>query len=454
MSEKPNIILITVDCLRPDHLGFMGYRDISPNLDKLARESVVFKEAFAVGPSTPYSFPGILTSTYPLDFQGPKRIKRPRKLISEVLKEQGYITAAFHSNPRVSEFFGYNLGWDFFEDVTLPSEVRSEKGKIKKRRISAVKRLLKVIESFLHNFIPDISFRIRYLMYKFSNKKDNFKVKASYLNQIAEDFIEVQENKPLFVWLHYMDVHGPYFSYDHYKGNKKLSFLELVGKVLPSYPLNNSYVPLNSFIEKHIKDVIYLYDQGIKYVDEEIGKLIDYLKEKGLYNKSIIIITADHGDELWDHGHPSHGNKLYNELLRVPLIIKIPGREGEVIDSKVSQIDLATTICDLIGIKEESFKGGSLFSPREFIFHQTGEAEKGEVYRDIEIKNINQCKVACQSKEWKYILNYDLSKEELYNLLGDPKEKENIIDDNKEIALSMKDKIKEFERENPPLSLL
>jgi arylsulfatase A-like enzyme len=111
MKKKPNIILITVDSLRADHLGYMGYgKGISPNIDKLAGESVVFNNAFAVGPVTPHSFPSILTSTYPLDYQGPRKIERPRKLISEVLKEKGFITAAFHSNAYLSNFFGYNRG--------------------------------------------------------------------------------------------------------------------------------------------------------------------------------------------------------------------------------------------------------------------------------------------------------------------------------------------------------
>ncbi len=155
MTKKPNIILITVDCLRADRLGFMGYqKNISRNIDGLAKESVVFTQAFATGSSTPYSFPSILTSTYALDYQGPK-IEKPRVLISESFKNAGYITAAFHANPFLSDFFGYNQGWDYFEDVTLPF------GKLEKKNIlrDFLRELFKRALLFLS---PSFFFKIKY----------------------------------------------------------------------------------------------------------------------------------------------------------------------------------------------------------------------------------------------------------------------------------------------------
>jgi len=157
-NKKPNVILITVDCLRPDHLGFMGYKkEISPNLDKFSKECFVFANAFAVGPNTPYSFPAILTGTYPLDYQGPRKMERPRVFISEHLKKKGFVTAAIHSNPRLSSFFGYNRGWDFFEDITPPLQISYTK---------SFKKALKKKASQLFNFFlflfPQLFFRLKY----------------------------------------------------------------------------------------------------------------------------------------------------------------------------------------------------------------------------------------------------------------------------------------------------
>jgi membrane-anchored protein YejM (alkaline phosphatase superfamily) len=120
-NKKPNVILITVDALRADKLGFMGCKkNITPNFDKFAEESVKFSNAFTTGSHTPYSFPAILTSTYPLDYQGPLKIERPRVMVSEVFKQQGFQTASFYSGPYLSDFFGYNKGWDFFKEITYP----------------------------------------------------------------------------------------------------------------------------------------------------------------------------------------------------------------------------------------------------------------------------------------------------------------------------------------------
>ena len=166
MQKKPNIILITVDSLRSDHLGFMGYeKDISPNLDNLAQESSVFNQAFAVGPVTPHSFPSILTSTYPLDFQGPKKIDRPRRVISEILKEHGFLTVAFHSNAYLSDFFGYNKGWDYFEDIIPSYDSDLSVGKVSIKK-AIFRELVSSFGKPSLAVFPELTFRIRYLMYK------------------------------------------------------------------------------------------------------------------------------------------------------------------------------------------------------------------------------------------------------------------------------------------------
>ncbi|RKX94242.1 MAG: hypothetical protein DRP84_07365, partial [Spirochaetes bacterium] len=302
--KRQNIILITIDSLRADHLGFMGYqKNISPNIDRLADESVVFTNAFANGPVTPHSFPSSLTSTYPLDYQGPRKIDRPRVLISEVLKRYGFITAAFHSNAYLSSFFGYNRGWDYFEDIIPDYDLLLSFGRKSFKR-EIFKKWLLFLAKISFSFSPEMTFRIRYLFYKFGLLRTTPKsvAPASYINQITEDFISSikNENRPFFCWIHYMDVHLPYFPYDCYFKDRKLSYHELVSKELPGF-LSEKYFfegPFKKFSQKYLKNTIDFYDQGIKYLDEQIGDFISFLREAGVYQDTIIFLTADHGDEF------------------------------------------------------------------------------------------------------------------------------------------------------------
>jgi arylsulfatase A-like enzyme len=447
-NKKPNIILITIDSLRADHLGCMGYeKNVSPNIDKLAEESVVFTNAYATGPTTPCSFPSILTSTYPLDYQGPQKIKGPRVLISEVLKEQGYITAAFHSNPYLSNFFGYNQGWDFFEDITFSNSSFSEnffKKKFKKITAST---------------FPQLLFLMMYLRYRFKKKAENeLKIKASFLNQLVKDFIRSakEEKSPFFVWIHYMDVHSPYLSQkSYYSSSKKYSYLELIGDFVSSTLHTYNTRAIRKFLKnnfrKYIKKTLFFYDEAIKCVDYEIGKLLKFFKEENIYQNSIICLTSDHGDEFLEHGEIGHSAKLYNELLYVPLLIKIPKRKNEMVNKKISLINLAPTLCDLAEIKTPPvFKGRSLFKEKEdLIFHQCGYS-KEDPY--VGMKKLNRYKIACQSDTWKYIFDYGSGEEELYDLSKDRKEQNNLLKFESEILFQMRKRVEKFKEENPPLN--
>jgi len=435
MNKKPNIVLITIDALRADHLGFMGYKkNISLNIDKLAKESSIFTQAFSVSSLSSYSFPAILTSNY----SG----KKPKVLISEVLKREGYITAAFHCNPFLSAFFGYGEGWDFFEDIVPP-----ESNVIKRKKVFSL--FLNLFREITFSTFPGIYYWVRYLGAKYLKIKIpgesvlpvKFQVNAAYINRLIRDFIYSikDKKKPFFIWSHYLDVHEPYFSREFYFNDKDYSFLnDLRVQRFPQHLGLSRYEhkkALKKYMKKYLKQGIDCYDYGIEYMDYQIGQLMDFFKKENIYNNSIIIITSDHGEEFLEHGGGSHLPKLYNEGLHVPLLIKIPGEEPKVIDKKVSLIDLSPTICNLLGVKRDSsFKGGNLFeeSDERPIFH----VEKID----------NQHKIACQFKNWKYILDND--QEELYNLSEDPKEQKNIASEKPKTLFKMKKLIQQFKKKN------
>jgi len=179
--------------------------------------------------------------------------------------------------------------------------------------------------------------------------------------------------------------------------------------------------------------------------------LFDFLKNNNIWSESIIVFTSDHGEDFLTH-EAGHYDGLYNELLHVPLIVKVPGEKAEAINKKVSLIDLAPTICDLAGIgKPESFKGSNLFkNSREIIFHETGKNLniKG---RDcfVDIRDFSQCKIACQDNHFKYI--FSDGKEELYNLFEDPREINNVFEGKEDISEKMRKIIENFKENNPPL---
>jgi arylsulfatase A-like enzyme len=254
-------------------------------------------------------------------------------------------------------------------------------------------------------------------------------------------------------------VHGPYLPYDFYFQKRALSYLELLGKELPGSILDyysSSGTIFKKFCKKYIDSSVNLYEQGIKYTDEKIGELFDFLKKENIYQNSVIFLTADHGSEFLEHGGAEHHmGKLYNELLHVPLLIRIPGeRKAETTNKKVSLIDLAPTMCDLAAVEKDlSFKGENLFgSKKDLIFHQSGIAKREDIW-NIEVEKLSRCKVACQSMDWKYILNYKSRKEELYNLRNDPKEQKDISGQEPEVLAEMRKAVRDFEKNNPPLSM-
>jgi len=458
MTKKPNIILITIDSLRACHLGFMGYKkNISPNLDRLAEESTVFTQAYVVGPNSSHSFPSILTSTYPLDYQA-LHIDENRELLSEVLKKQGYLTACLQTSPFLSGYFGYNRGWDYFEDIAVP---------VPKSKFfnpySFRGRLQDILIKLSINSSPHIFFGLLYLRNKIKNlfkETKPYKTGAPFINKIIKDFIGANKDgeKPFFLWAHYQDVHGPFIPYDCRYQERPLTYLELIGRNLPTlianYPSKNK--SFKKFARKHIGKTIEFYNDGIKYFDEQFGDLLNFIEKENIGQETILCITSDHGDELLEHGGVGHyDSKLYNEILHVPLLLKIPGQMGKRIEEKVSLIDLAPTLCDLAGVKKPaSYKGKNLFEDKEdFIFHQASFSGKKDFWQTIKPGKLDNCAIACQSGEWKYILDYSSRKEELYNLREEEGEQNNLIKIKPEIAIQMKEKLSKFLEDNPPFSL-
>ena len=420
MSEKKNIILITVDCLRHDHLSCFGYqRTTSPNIDDLAGRGALFHQAIANGPNTCCSFPSILTSTYPLmnllgseEGLPPNWIFLPKEnlTIAEVLKTVGYSTAAFHTNPWVSSFFNYDRGFDLFEDFLG----KSGGGSLMLRQVSPMHkavyylRLLKGLGKMIKKRERDIDIR--------------------YLNRIAIRWLKKCERRPFFVWLHYMDVHAPYVPPDP-------TISELLAAIR-IYVEHSRSDKCSS--ERYLRVLKNFYDKNIMFVDREIGFLLDELEKMGFsHENTYIILTADHGEQFMEHGFVGHG-LLYDEVIRVPLIICGPEIEGNiVIKEQVELLDLGPTITDLLKLPQiESFSGESLFP-----LMKNGKSEKEYVISEA-VADTGWENYSFRTGQWKYILLLDrnghMRREELYDLRSDPREKKNLMERKEGLAKKSK----------------
>ena len=423
MTEIKNAILLTIDCLRADHLSCLGYhRETTPQLDRIAKRGILFLQAISNGNSTPTAFRPLLTSTPLSMYNDDKYLSRYRVTIQEALKRNGFTTAAFHSNPYLSSYFGYSRGFDTFVGI---SDIKKD------ILIEGIKE--RGVKSLYYEFLFRLrltSFRLKKL-YKFS-KGEPF-ARACTLNEMATSWIEKQD-KNFFVWIHYMDVHTPYVPPKEYlrlfTGSPPGILGELILYLKTKFERRKD---LEMITEEDLKLLIDLYDAEIRYVDAQIGLFLENLREMGVLDETLIIITADHGEEFCEHGTFGHAKfHLYDELLHIPLIIYAPAwNKRKVIEEQVELMSIAPTIADILGLSEEKkhFMGKSLVPLIE-------DTEEGSEYV---VSEASRSKISYREPEWKCIFDCENGKIELYNLQNDPKERENI-------AQKEKEKVREFQQ--------
>lgn len=394
-----NVILLTIDALRKDVLGcYGGDRRLTPFIDSIQERCIRFNNAQSTGPYTQAAFPGILTSSYYLEYGKPEKLSKNRVLVSEALRDKGIVTAAFHSNAYLCGFFGWNRGWNAFYD-SMDAKVDD---------------------------------KVPYIKASVLNKKV-----AGWLSSQAEQIDGME--KPFFLWLHYMDVHEPYVPERKYIEivDSSINMTDDEMLVLFKDVLLKRDVSNNNIVELLKK----LYLAHVREVDDATKEFFAILEKMGLLKDSIIIIAADHGDEFGEHGGLSHDGKMYSELVNVPLIIYDPSlKKGQVCDTVVSTLDVPPTILYLFGLEPvEAFEGHSLFPlenyPVKGVYGEAidkhGSTEKGAVH-EVHF---------CREGDFKIIYREKDDSWQMYNLKDDPKELNNIVDKSP-LAEEMKKKLK------------
>ena len=322
---RPDLVLITIDTLRADHLGSYGHPlEVSPHIDRLAAEGVRFAEATAQWPTTWPSLASLLTGTYPGRNGVVWEPKRPldwsQRTLAELLKAAGYRTGAVVSNTSIGRRMQFHQGFDSF--------VESWQGAYRREN-------------------PDTSRGIPPIEVKeYTN--------ATIVTDLALAWLERQpRNAPFFAWIHYMDPHGPYRPPAQYQGLYGDAYPERT-IALDSIPEHQRLVPPGE--SEPSRDLGYYtasYDREIRYLDDELGRLLAALDRRWGEARGLVVFTADHGESFDEHGEIlGHGRTPFRPTTRVPLILHMPGRlpAGREIEAPVGLVALLPTLLELLGL--------------------------------------------------------------------------------------------------------
>ena len=382
VPETPNLVLISIDCLRADHVGAYGYsRKTTPNLDAFAGEATLFRNAVAVSsytlPTHASMFTGLPPSLHGALLR--RRIFRSVDTLPELLTREGYAAWGVVSGPFLAPFYGFADGFDTY-------------------------RLLLT--------------------------------RASGLVDRALALLDEGPGQSQFLFVHFFDGHSPYSPPGEFLGRfgprpKDVSGLHAM--------VERQDAPVS---ETAVAEARSLYDGEIAYVDREIGRFFAGLRERGLYDTSLIVVTADHGEAFyergyWEHGQPWRGDGpgLYQEIVHVPLLVKRPGTpEVAVVEDVVSQVDIFPTLLEAAGSRRESLWARSLFGPRrggtdrwalaEFL--SVSERDGATLETVLRRGNLKYL-ASFQASSIKEVYASDPVKEALYDLSADPGESRSLL---------------------------
>jgi arylsulfatase A-like enzyme len=338
MSKVRNVIIIVVDALRAKNLGCYGYpAKTSPNIDKFSQESVLFKKAYACSSRTDPSFTSIATGLYPTahgitehaNRVSEEKTKKAYSIpsLAEVLRSTGYKTYGLDFLSR-----WHKKGFDYY--LGLEGGPKAKKSKL----IDFLRETFNIKPGTLQQKILSKTPLYRLFLKLLFNKRSSPYLAADKLVDKAIDILDKGQEKK-FVFLHFWDTHRPYWPPDKYLEDFDYTKiypeaekpLKEIKKTICS-PLGKFFFDQMAFGKKTAKELIKSYDAGIRFVDQEIGRLNEYLSDDDL-----IIFTADHGESLTEHNIYFGHEGLYDQVLHIPFMVKAPGLKPEVISESFIQ---------------------------------------------------------------------------------------------------------------------
>jgi arylsulfatase A-like enzyme len=358
-----NILLVVVDALRADHLGCYGYeRDVSRNVDRIAREGVIFTSAYAQAPVTKHSTATLVTSLFPSS-HGVRGISdglpEDTPVLMEEMRNLGYRTAVLSANALVSPLFGFGRGTDLAFSGTMPMSQKSLQGRTAMRLSARVPGM---------RWVPAALAAIDRRLPRSGESLSPYEEQAEVLNAMLLSWIDAAPEARFFAYVHYMEPHMPLVAPPPFDTMFDPGY---AGKVWSDFPVYKAGIlPFNpgpSLPERERTNLIARYDGTIAYFDHEFGKLLNALEARGIGRNTLIVITSDHGEEFYDHRGWGHGISLFEELIRVPLIAWCPERVpgGRRIEHLVRHVDIMPTLLAAAGAHDEpryaEFEGRNLW---------------------------------------------------------------------------------------------
>jgi len=379
-EQRLNVLMIVVDTLRRDHLSCYGYeRETSPNIDRLAAGGTRYDRASSQAPWTTASIGSLMTSRYPSELG----IKSDRSvlhddhlLLAEMLRAAGYRTAAAISHNFCSSKWNFDQGFESFDE---------------------------------------------------SNVLGHQELSSPGVTARGIELLEELQSEPFFLWLHYFDPHFAYNEHTEHAFGDPETYGERVTAGMPFSKLTKLRKTLSQEELQQIRDY---YDSEIRYTDRYIGQVLDKLAELELDENTLVVLTADHGEEFLDHDRLGHAKTLYREVIGVPLIIRAPGRAPSVVDDPVGLVDVTPTILECLGLDATSvIRGTSLFaqSPDRPVFMENA---RGKPIR------------AVVHGRYKLVEQIGRNRFELYDLQQDPAEQNNLAHSEAERGAELKQLLK------------
>jgi len=402
---QPNIILLVIDSLRFDHVGFGNHApSLTPVLDRIAEQGYSFTQAITQGPYTRAAMSSLMSSTYASMYGGEKRLSLDRPVIQEMLRPAGYSTLGVSTNLYLSTPFGWSRGFDYFNDCR-PEDVYRKNYKL----------------------------RVMSKMYKRFGRTIGWpkSMSAEYAFGSAVNHLG-RTQPPFFMWIHLMDAHWPYshqrFSWDEdWLGNQAYD-QKILHRLLSDEP---------EFSSEEFEEIYSGYKTAVRYVDGQLEDFIGRLQRLCLLDNTWLFITADHGEEFFEHGRFLHTGIPYDNLIRVPLIIRPADNhelsKNKIFNNQVGLMDLVPTFLDLAGSgvpHNVNLYGTSLLPFFE------GRPES--VTREIITESPSRSMYAVRKDGWKLIWDIDNDIQMLFNLVDDPDEQDNLINVHFPIADNLK----------------
>jgi len=379
-TTRPNVLFIVVDTLRSDHLGSYGYeRETSPSIDALAADAVRFERSYAPAPWTKPSVASMISGLYPSGhaanslFSG---LAGSIETLPEILQDAGYATASVVSSKVLTAKIGFRQGYESHDRSAAHGGAYDSTPGVTEKSIELIEKLSR-------------------------------------------------EERPFFLFVHYFD---PHYTYQRHPDSDFAA--ERAGRIDGTEKIGKLRKLLGDMTDEEVALLVDLYDEEIRFTDAGIGRLLDRLRELGLYDDTLIVLTADHGEEFLEHGWLGHTQNLYEAVVRVPLIIREPSlpHGPRVVAKPVSLVSLVATILELAGVDSLQRR----FHEPSLVPELRGERDETHsvVFMEVDFEGYSRKKTAFKKAivlgDLKLIRDDLTGAMEIYDLAADPQERNNL----------------------------